>query len=96
MFNRIRIEHSRQYKNNNLCKIPNHSWNTQNNMTISKKDRIMLVISVILLLVSITEFMGDDANATPMFWLVIVIAYWSYRFIKNNISFLKIKDTTEE
>lgn len=53
-------------------------------MTISKKDRIALVASILITLIS-----GG-------FLLIPVLIYWGYRFIQNDISFLKVKDNESQ
>lgn len=65
---------------------------------MSKKDRIAVVVSIIYFLLTFV-FASKSVNPIPtMFLGFMVIAqtpsvlYWSYRFIKNDISFLKIKD----
>lgn len=60
---------------------------------MTKKDRIAVVISVVLLLLSALLIvpMGDGAGLGIVFLFAVVI-YWGYRFIKNDISFLKMRD----
>ena len=57
---------------------------------MNKKDRIAVVISIvyffILILVSL-DHLGDGVIVSfPLLF------YWGYRFIKNDISFIKMKD----
>ena len=65
---------------------------------MNKKDRIAVVVSVVYFLFSLA-FASKNANPIPtMFLGFIIIAeipliiYWGYRFIQNDISFLKVKD----
>ena len=55
---------------------------------MTKKDRIAVVISV-----SLPVFTGT-INTNDFFIpsLIVIGVYWAYRFIKNDISFLKMKD----
>ena len=57
---------------------------------MSKKDRIALVISFFytLLSCSLTINTGSEWYILLIILLLPVMIYWSYRFIKNNISFL--------
>lgn len=56
---------------------------------MSKKDRIAIVFSVLIIFFIILAFAsGDEQAASFMF---IVIAYWGFRFIKDDISFLNKK-----
>ena len=58
---------------------------------MSKKDRIALVISFFYTLLSFslaTNRGYSDWHITLIILLVPVMIYWSYRFIKNDISFL--------
>ncbi len=58
---------------------------------MSKKDRIALVISFFYTLLSFslaTNGGYSDWYISLIILLVPVMIYWSYRFIKNNISFL--------
>jgi len=55
---------------------------------MNKKDRIAIVISVFLPLFT-GSINTDDFFIPP---LIAISIYWSYRFIKNDISFLKVKD----
>ena len=58
---------------------------------MSKKDRIALVISFFYTLLSFSSTISSgysDWYITLIILLVPVMIYWSYRFIKNDISFL--------
>ncbi|WP_288981985.1 hypothetical protein [uncultured Flavobacterium sp.] len=54
---------------------------------MNKKDRIAVVVSIFMLFVAAIKH--NDASLVITMLLFI---YWSYRFIKNDISFIKIKD----
>lgn len=53
---------------------------------MNKKDRIALVCSLLLLILGINETEGLAAV------LFLITCYWGYRFVKNDISFLHIKN----
>ena len=57
---------------------------------MNRKDRIAVVVSILLTPVGIIWF--KDAEAAGLITLAPLIIYWAYRFIKNDISFLKVKD----
>ena len=64
---------------------------------MSKKDRIAIVVSVLYFLFPLA-LLFDDASDAPIVAIVFIsplIAYWGYRFIKGDISFLK-NDGSEE
>ena len=54
---------------------------------MTKKDRIAVVVSVFLLPLGIAWF--AEAAALGLIILAPLSIYWAYRFIKNDISFLK-------
>ena len=60
---------------------------------MKKKDRIALVVSVLYLLWPLFLIAGgisnDDELGLVFFLIVPLIAYWGYRFIKGDISFIK-------
>lgn len=65
---------------------------------MNKKDRIAVVVSIVYFLLSVA-FAGKNANPIPIMFLgfmiiaeMPLIIYWGYRFIQNDISFLKVKD----
>ena len=60
-------------------------------MTISKKDRIALSLSFIVLLFSLFLLFGNDEEIAALMFIGVT-AYWGYRFIKNDISFIKVKE----
>ena len=57
---------------------------------MNRKDRIAVVVSILLIPIGIVWF--KDAEAAGLIILAPLIIYWAYRFIKNDISFLKVKD----
>ena len=57
---------------------------------MNRKDRIAVVVSILLTPVGIIWF--KDAEAAGLIILAPLSIYWSYRFIKNDISLLKMKD----
>lgn len=57
---------------------------------MNKKDRIAVVVSVIYFFILILAFLKHFAEG--MLFCLPLVFYWSYRFIKNDISFLKVKD----
>lgn len=58
---------------------------------MSKKDRVAIVISILYFLFPLAVLLGggSDAPINAIVSLSPLIAYWGYRFIKNDISFLK-------
>lgn len=57
----------------------------------TKKDRINIVVSTFILLLALAVIItGYPIASIPL--LFILLVYWGYRFIKNDISFLKIKN----
>lgn len=61
-------------------------------MVISKKDRIALVISILLLM------FGVATGEVFFIALFCILIYWGVRIIKNNISFISFdrRDRTKE
>ena len=59
---------------------------------MSKKDRIAIVVSVVLGLLGTLLLNGGGIVGVPLGVLILIPAYWAYRFIKNDISFIKIKE----
>jgi len=64
---------------------------------MNKKDRIAVVASIVLipiiaLVLVPLIFSRTDSAVFQVLLLVGVLIYWAYRFIKNDISFLKMKD----
>ena len=58
---------------------------------MTKKDRIAIVVSVIYLLLPISA-MVSGAWQEGIIFLLPVLIYWGYRFIKGDISFIGKKD----
>ena len=58
---------------------------------MTKKDRIAVSISFIILIIGILDYDG----AGPALCFPALILYWLFRFIKNDISFIKSKDKRE-
>jgi Sec-independent protein secretion pathway component TatC len=64
---------------------------------MNRKDRIAIVISILYFLFPLGVLFDGNSNA-PVVALVFtspLIAYWGYRFIKNDISFLKSSEKEE-
>lgn len=64
---------------------------------MNRKDRIAVVISVVLIPIifgGIVPLLTSKTDTVIFAWLALGITacYWAYRFIKNDISFIKIKD----
>ena len=61
---------------------------------MNKKDRIAVVISTpVLLFVLLCLIAGKSADIqAAAFSLLLLVCYWGYRFIQNDISFLRVKD----
>lgn len=61
---------------------------------MTKKDRIAVVVSVVITILGIA--MLNSGGQVPVNLggsiLIFTFIYWAYRFIKNDISFLKMKD----
>ena len=64
---------------------------------MSKKDRIAVVITVVTFFWFM--LMAFETNPPKLAWAAmwgfVALPYWSYRFIKNNISFLKMREPEE-
>ncbi|WP_216076815.1 hypothetical protein [Acinetobacter sp. A3] len=56
-----------------------------------KKDRIAIVVSVVYALFPLYAVFEGSIEESIIFILPIVI-YWGYRFIKGDISFIKMQD----
>ena len=61
---------------------------------MNKKDRIAIVISIPYLIFLISVIFSGASDAISGFFIVGApfIIYWGYRFIKNDISFLNVKE----
>jgi hypothetical protein len=57
---------------------------------MTKKDRKALVFSIMYLLWDIALFLTKEP-VIGLIWIGPLVGYWGYRFIKGDISFLKIK-----
>lgn len=58
---------------------------------MTKKDRIAVVVSIFYFFF-VCLFSLLEGELSGAMFLTPLICYWSYRFIKNDISFLKMKD----
>jgi len=58
---------------------------------MSKKDRVAIVVSFLYLLFPLAVLLdgASDAPIAAIIFLSPLIMYWGYRFIKNDISFIK-------
>ncbi len=65
---------------------------------MNKKDRIAVVMSItyfsvaLLIAFKLTGFDVLKALLSQVMFAAPIFLYWSYRFIQNDISFLKVKD----
>ena len=55
---------------------------------MTKKDRIALVISTLYFLIPLGELVDKGDPLLALIFIVPLIAYWGYRFIRGDISFL--------
>ena len=61
---------------------------------MSRKDRIAIVVSILYLLIPL-GILADGSGGAPVAAILFsspLIAYWGYRFVKGDISFLKMKE----
>ena len=58
---------------------------------MSKKDRIAIVVSILYFSLPLAVLLdgGYDAPIAALVLTSLLIVYWSYRFVKNDISFVK-------
>ena len=64
---------------------------------MSKKDRVALVVSIPWILLAIERLFNDpDGLLVAAVLISPLFAYWSYRFIIGNISFIKNDANPEE
>ena len=58
---------------------------------MTKKDRIALVISALYFLIPLGQLAGkgSDGPLLALIFIAPLIAYWGYRFIRGDISFMK-------
>lgn len=60
---------------------------------MNKKDRIAVVVSIPLLFIGALLLTGNGSEQLMGLMLSVpLFCYWGYRFIQNDISFLKIED----
>lgn len=57
---------------------------------MNKKDRIAVVVSIVYFFILIPAFLKHPDEG--VLFAIPVFVYWGYRFIQNDISFLKVKD----
>ena len=57
---------------------------------MTKKDRIAIVLTIFYLFFLIFVYM--ELRDSLILWALVPVIYWSYRFIKNDISFLNSKE----
>ena len=57
---------------------------------MTKKDRIAIVFTIFYLFFLIFVYM--ELRDSLILWALVPVIYWSYRFIRNDISFLNIKE----
>ncbi len=60
---------------------------------MSKKDRIAVVLSIPYLIFCL--FGAVEAPAIGLILGIPLFIYWGYRFVKNDISFLKAKEKND-
>lgn len=58
---------------------------------MNKRGRIVIVVSIVNLFALVLPTAFNSVQGAIAYCLILIV-YWSYRFIKNDISFLKIKD----
>ena len=67
-------------------------------MVMNRKDRIAVVVSItyfsvaLLIAFKLTGFDVLKALLSQVMFAAPIFLYWGYRFIQNDISFLKVKD----
>lgn len=61
---------------------------------MNKKDRIAVVLSTPVFMWGLVLFIlgGKEGALMGALTLLPLICYWGYRFIQNDISFLRVKD----
>jgi hypothetical protein len=57
---------------------------------MNKKDRIAVVVSIPWLLFALIAPAGKIEESAIV--AAPILIYWAYRFVKNDISFLRVKD----
>lgn len=65
---------------------------------MTKKDRIALAVSALYSLIplGILGSGGSDAPLAAAAYISPVVAYWGYRFVKGDISFIKTEEEKKE
>lgn len=59
---------------------------------MNKKDRIAVVVSILYLFLPLSIVGGGgEGPKTALGMVALLVAYWGYRFIKGDISFIKSK-----
>lgn len=58
---------------------------------MNKKDRIAVVVTILALFFGSLAALGDE-GITILWVSIFTVLYWASRFIKNDISFLRMKD----
>ncbi len=58
---------------------------------MNKKDRIAVVVTTLALFFGGIAALGDE-GITILWVSIFTVVYWANRFIKNDISFLRVKD----
>lgn len=63
---------------------------------MTKRDRKAVVVSIGgLVLTAMLAIPNSPLRLTLFIWLLLLIVYWGYRFISNDISFFKVRDSDE-
>lgn len=58
---------------------------------MNRKDRVAVVLSIMYIIILLITVGAEGIEAVGVFGIPLFI-YWAYRFIKNDISFLKVKE----
>ncbi|PSJ23045.1 hypothetical protein CVH10_03915 [Halomonas sp. ND22Bw] len=63
---------------------------------MTKRDRKAVVVSVLgLIFALIVAIPNSPMRIALIVWLPLILFYWGCRFIKNDISFFKVKESDE-
>ncbi len=57
---------------------------------MNKKDRVAIVLTIFYLFFLIFVYM--ELRSSLILWSLVLVIYWGYRFIRNDISFLNMKE----
>ena len=57
---------------------------------MNKKDRVAIVLTIFYLFFLIFVYM--ELRSSLILWALVPVSYWSYRFIRDDISFLNSKE----